>query len=93
MTWPPHLLLAGQNNACSLCGIFGLEITLAYGWSDLAAQRPVRLTGFKRQIDQTPWMVASVRHTLDGNGYVSQLTLEAQQGEGVEGHEGASVNS
>ena len=71
-------------------GIFDFEITLAYGRADITPQRPARVAGYKRQIDETPWIVTRVRHTLDGGGYVSQLTLETEQAEGVEGQEGAS---
>ncbi|WP_431274240.1 contractile injection system protein, VgrG/Pvc8 family [Variovorax ureilyticus] len=71
-------------------GIFDFEITLAYGRADVIPQRPARVAGFKRQIDATPWMVANVRHTIDGSGYTSAFTLETQQEEGVEGQEGAS---
>lgn len=74
-------------------GIFDFEITLAYGRADITPQRPARVVGFKRQIDETLWIVTSVRHTLDGSGYVSQLTLETEQAEGVEGQEGASEDS
>jgi len=70
-------------------GIFDFEITLAYGRADITPQRPARVAGYKLQIDETPWIVTRVRHTLDGGGYVSQLTLETEQAEGVEGQEGA----
>jgi len=51
------------------------------------------VAGYKKKIDETPWIVASVRHTIDQAGYVSQLTLETEQTEGVEGQEGVSENS
>jgi phage protein D len=50
------------------------------------------VAGFKQEIDKTPWIVTSVRHTLDGSGYVSQLTLETEQAQGGKGQEGASVD-
>ncbi|MET3463245.1 hypothetical protein [Variovorax atrisoli] len=74
-------------------GIFDFEITLAYGRADITPQQPARVAGYKRKIDETPWIVARIHHTLDGSGYVSQLTLETQQAEGVEGQEGASANA
>ena len=73
-------------------GIFDFEITLAYGRADITPQRPARVAGYKQKIDETPWIVASVRHTIDQAGYVSQLTLETEQAEGVEGQEGAGVD-
>ena len=73
-------------------GIFDFEITLAYGRADITPQRPARVVGFKRQIDETPWIVTSVRHTLDSSGYVSQFTLETEQAQGVEGQEGKNAD-
>lgn len=73
-------------------GIFDFEITLAYGRADIIPQRPARVAGYKRKIDETPWIVARVRHSLEGGGFVSQLTLETEQAEGVEGQEGTSEN-
>ncbi|CAN7594925.1 contractile injection system protein, VgrG/Pvc8 family [Variovorax paradoxus] len=71
-------------------GIFDFEITLGYGRADITPQRPARVGGYKQKIDETPWIVASVRHTLDGSGYTSHLRLETEQAEGVEGQEGAT---
>lgn len=71
-------------------GIFDFEITLAYGRADIIPQRPALVAGFKRKIDETPWIVTRVRHSLEGGGYTSQLTLETEQAEGVEGQEGAA---
>ena len=73
-------------------GIFDFEITLAYGRADIIPQRPARVAGYKRKIDETPWIVTRVRHSLDGSGYVSQLTLETEQADGVEGQEGANAD-
>ncbi len=74
-------------------GIFDFEITLAYGRADIIPQRPARVTGYKPQIDETPWIVTLVRHTLEGGGYTSQLTLETEQAEGVEGQESKNVEN
>ncbi len=66
-------------------GIYSFDITLAYGRADLMPQRPVVVNGYKRQIDETPWIVTAVRHSLSSSGYTSQITLETLQAEGVEG--------
>lgn len=66
-------------------GIYSFEITLAYGRADLTPQRPAAVAGYKPQIDATPWMITAVRHTLEGGGYTSHITLETMQAEGVEG--------
>ncbi len=70
-------------------GIYSFDITLAYGRADLMPQRPAVVAGYKPQIDATPWIITSVRHTLEGGGYTSQITLETLQAEGVEGGEEA----
>ena len=49
-------------------GIFDFQITLAYGRADITPQRPARAAGYKR-IDETPRIVASVRHTINQAGY------------------------
>jgi len=74
-------------------GIFDFEITLAYGRADITPQRPARVVGYKPQIDETPWIVTRLRHSLDSGGFVSQITLETEQAEGVEGQEGAGGES
>ncbi|MEJ2800888.1 contractile injection system protein, VgrG/Pvc8 family [Comamonadaceae bacterium PP-2] len=70
-------------------GIFSFDITLAYGRADLMPQRPVVVSGYKRQIDETAWIITDVRHSLSSSGYSSTITLETLQAEGVEGEEGA----
>ena len=71
-------------------GIFDFEITLAYARADITPQRPARVAGYKRQIDETPWIVARAEHSIDGGGFTTQISLETEQEEGVEGQEGAS---
>ena len=73
-------------------GIYSFGITLAYGRADVMPQRPVIVSGWKKQIDETVWMVTAVRHSLSSSGYTSQLTLETQQSEGVDGGDEAMEN-
>lgn len=73
-------------------GIYSFDITLAYGRADVMPQRPVIVSGWKKQIDETVWMVTAVRHSLSNSGYISQLTLETQQSEGVDGGDEATDN-
>lgn len=73
-------------------GIYSFDITLAYGRADVMPQRPVIVSGWKKQIDETVWMVTAVRHSLSNSGYISQLTLETQQSEGVDGGDEANEN-
>lgn len=73
-------------------GIYSFDITLAYGRADVMPQRPVVVSGYKRQIDETPWIVTAVRHSLSSSGYTSQITLETLQAEGVEGGDEAGAD-
>ncbi len=73
-------------------GIYSFEMTLAYGRADLMPQRPVVVCGYKKQIDETEWIVVGVRHSLSTSGYTSSMTLETKQAEGVEGGDEAGEN-
>jgi hypothetical protein len=68
-------------------GIYSFDITLARGRADLMPQRPAVVSGYKKQIDETPWIITNVRHSLSSGGYTSHITLETHQAEGVEGGE------
>lgn len=74
-------------------GIYSFDITLGYGRADLMPQRPAVVTGYKPQIDGTPWLITAVRHTLEAGGYTSQITLETMQAEGVEGGDEAGQDN
>ncbi|WP_284336726.1 hypothetical protein [Comamonas sp. NoAH] len=56
-------------------GIYSFDITLARGRADLMPQRPAVISGYKKQIDETPWIITNVRHSLSSSGYSSQITL------------------
>ena len=45
-----------------------------------------------KPIDEAVWMVTAVRHSLSSSGYTSQLTLETQHSEGVDGGDKAAEN-
>lgn len=53
-----------------------MELTLALGQPELMPQTPLRLKGFKPQIDATPWLVVKIAHTLAEGGFTSRLELE-----------------
>nr|WP_053518339.1 contractile injection system protein, VgrG/Pvc8 family [Pluralibacter gergoviae] len=59
-----------QANAASF------SITLANGRAELTPETPVRVSGFKEAIDQTPWVINKVTHTINSNGFITQLDLE-----------------
>lgn len=66
-----------QANAASF------SITLANGRAELTPEMPVRVSGFKDIIDKTPWIINKVTHTIDSNGFVSQLDMEIKLDEAL----------
>ncbi|MCW5320561.1 phage late control D family protein [Verminephrobacter aporrectodeae subsp. tuberculatae] len=55
-----------------------LELTLAIGRPELMPQTPVRLQGFKDQIDATEWMVVRLSHSIGDGGMVTRVELETR---------------
>lgn len=52
-------------------------LTLAYGDASLMPDRPVRLQGFKAEIDAANWQIAEVTHRVSAEGgYISELKLD-----------------
>ncbi|AOV05886.1 contractile injection system protein, VgrG/Pvc8 family [Delftia tsuruhatensis] len=54
----------------------GLKLALAR--PDLMPQTPLKLQGFKAEIDDTPWLVVKIQHELGDAGFTSKLTLETR---------------
>lgn len=67
-----------------------LEITLALGDPTLMVQTPVRVQGFKREIDGVDWLIKTVEHSLDDQGLVTRLEME-RKGSGNASEGGADV--
>ncbi len=59
-----------------------MELTLALGQPALMPQTPVRLQGFKPEVDATPWIVKKITHSLGDGGFTSRLELETQGSDG-----------
>lgn len=55
-----------------------MDLQLLLGRPDIYPDRPVTLTGFKREVDATSWLIAEASHTLDSQGLRSKLKLETQ---------------
>jgi len=53
-----------------------MQLTLAHGQPELMPQTPLRLQGFKPQINATRWLVVKITHELGGQGFTSRLELE-----------------
>lgn len=57
-------------------GMASFSITLAYGRPDLFPDVPATVSGFKRAIDDTEWIITRVAHNLGDGGYTTSLELE-----------------
>ena len=58
-----------------------LEITLALGQPALAVQTPVKVQGFKPEIDGQDWLIKTVEHELGDNGFTTKLEMERGGGD------------
>ena len=59
-------------------GVAEFSISLAMGRADLYPETPVRVTGFKRVIDEQSWIITKVTHSLSNGGFTTSLELEVQ---------------
>ncbi|MEG6132639.1 phage late control D family protein [Enterobacter kobei] len=57
-------------------GTVNFSIQLALGRADLFPETPVRVSGFKRVIDEQAWIISEVIHSLSEKGFTTQLKLE-----------------
>jgi phage protein D len=53
------------------------SIVLALGRADLQPECGVEVSGFKPVIDETPWLIAEVQHTIAAQGFITTLQMEA----------------
>lgn len=62
-------------------GAATMEYTLALGRADLFPEQKLRVRGFKREIDDTAWLIARTTHTITGaGGFTTRLELETDAG-------------
>ncbi|ECD3090572.1 phage late control D family protein, partial [Salmonella enterica subsp. enterica serovar Braenderup] len=54
------------------------SITLALGRADLFPETPVRVSGFKRVIDEQSWLISKVTHNMNKSGFTTGLELEVK---------------
>ncbi|EEJ2128242.1 phage late control D family protein, partial [Salmonella enterica subsp. enterica] len=59
-------------------GVAEFSITLALGRADLFPETPVRVSGFKRVIDEQSWLISKVIHNLNNSGFTTGLELEVK---------------
>ncbi|WP_156992189.1 phage late control D family protein [Paraburkholderia oxyphila] len=55
-----------------------LDYTLALGRAEIFPELPVTVSGFKPEIDETPWLVKKATHTINDGGFTSALELEVR---------------
>ncbi|ATU46901.1 hypothetical protein CS557_12635 [Acinetobacter junii] len=53
------------------------SITTAFGIPSISTESPVKLDGFKPQVDRLKWIVEKATHTYSEGGLITQLELEA----------------
>ena len=58
-------------------GMATFELALAVGRPEITAQSPIKVTGWKEEIDGEDWLVKEVTHTLnESNGWSSKVQME-----------------
>lgn len=55
-----------------------MSYTLALGRPDLFPEQSVIVSGFKPEIDATPWLIKQVTHIIGESGFTSALELEVR---------------
>ncbi|MDC7675393.1 contractile injection system protein, VgrG/Pvc8 family [Asticcacaulis machinosus] len=54
-----------------------MSLPLALGRPDLTPERPLKLTGYKTEINDHDWLIAEASHSMDGRGgLMTRLSLE-----------------
>ncbi|QXZ10265.1 phage late control D family protein [Comamonas sp. Y33R10-2] len=64
-------------------GMATFDLNLAIGVPELMPQTPVRVVGFKPEIDGQGWLVKEVTHTLGDGGLTSKVQMERSVSEDV----------
>ncbi|HFE1796837.1 TPA: phage late control D family protein [Yersinia enterocolitica] len=59
-------------------GAAKFSIQLAKGRADLYPEVPVKVTGFKKQIDDADWTLVTVTHSVSDTGFTTALELEVK---------------
>lgn len=59
-------------------GAAKFSIQLAKGRADLYPEIPVKVSGFKKQIDEADWTLVTVTHSVSDTGFTTALELEVK---------------
>lgn len=58
-------------------GVATFSLQLAEGRADLYTEMPVKVTGFKQQIDEAEWVITTLTHTVSSDGgFTTSIELE-----------------
>lgn len=57
-------------------GEMSFSVQLSEGEFSLIPETPVQPNGFKAAINETDWIITSVRHSLDGQGGLTEIEME-----------------
>ncbi|MCU5773057.1 phage late control D family protein [Erwiniaceae bacterium BAC15a-03b] len=59
-------------------GVASFSIQLAMGRAELYPEMPVKVSGFKKQIDDAEWTISRLTHSLNDSGYTTAIELEVK---------------
>lgn len=59
-------------------GVATFSIELARGRAELYTEMPVKVSGFKQQIDAAEWIITTLTHSLGEGGYTTSMELEVK---------------
>jgi len=59
-------------------GVAEFSITLATGREYIYPEMPVKVSGFKRVIDEQAWLISKVTRSLNNNGFTTDVELEVR---------------
>lgn len=60
-------------------GVASFSMQLAEGRADLYTEMPVKVQGFKKQIDDAEWTITTLTHSVSpGNGFTTSMELEVK---------------
>ena len=63
-----------------------MSYRLARGRAELFPEMPVTVSGFKPEIDETPWLVKEATYTVADGGFETSLELEVRNDPTTERH-------
>lgn len=59
-------------------GVATFSIQLARGRAELYTEMPVKVSGFKHQVDAAEWTITTLTHSLGDSGFTTSLELEVK---------------